>query len=140
MKTDWKAQWEAVHASRGTAGVSWYQADPRLSPGLIRAVAIGTFDVWHHRAVFHFLTDVADRSKYVEMVRKSVPAGGHLVIASFADDGPMHCSDLDVCRYNARTLAGERGEAFSLIRDARETHTTPWNSSQAFFYGVFRRR
>jgi SAM-dependent methyltransferase len=205
VETDRKTHWENVYASRGEAGVSWYQAEPRLSLELIQAVAplaggriidvgggasvlvdrlldlpferiavldiaetalarakerlgdrsrrvhwiaadvteipnVGTFDVWHDRAVFHFLTDVADRSKYVEIVRKSVPTGGHLVIASFADDGPRRCSDLDVCRYNAQTMADELGEGFSLIRDARESHTTPWNTSQAFFYGVFRRR
>ena len=66
------------------------------------------------------------------------PAGGHLVIASFADDGPNQCSDLDVCRYNAESMATELGEGFSLVRQARETHTTPSGSSQAFFYGVFR--
>jgi hypothetical protein len=66
--------------------------------------------------------------------------GGHLIIATFADDGPKRCSDLDVCRYNARTMGTELGEGFSLVIDARETHTTPWRSSQAFFYGVFRRQ
>ena len=103
------------------------------------APELGTFDVWHDRAVFHFLTDPADRRSYVELARKTVPEGGHLVIATFADDGPKQCSDLDVCRYNARSLASELGEGFSLVREARETHTTPWGSSQAFFYGVFQR-
>jgi 2-polyprenyl-3-methyl-5-hydroxy-6-metoxy-1,4-benzoquinol methylase len=101
---------------------------------------IGAFDVWHDRALFHFLTDAADRMKYVDLARRTLPEGGHLIIASFADDGPKRCSDLDVCRYNATSLAAELGEGFSLIREAGETHTTPWNTSQAFFYGVFRRR
>ena len=61
-------------------------------------------------------------------------------IATFADDGPKRCTGLDVCRYNAETMGTELGEGFSLVRDARETHTTPWGSSQAFFYGVFRRQ
>jgi hypothetical protein len=90
--------------------------------------------------VFHFLTDVADRRTYVDLARRTVPAGGHLIIADFADDGPKRCSGLDVCRYNAGTLAAELGEGFSLINEARETHTTPWGTPQAFFYGVFRRR
>ena len=77
---------------------------------------------------------------YVELARKTVPEGGHLVIATFADDGPKRCSDLDVCRYNARSLASELGEGFSFVREASETHATPWGSSQAFFYGVFRRQ
>jgi 2-polyprenyl-3-methyl-5-hydroxy-6-metoxy-1,4-benzoquinol methylase len=107
---------------------------------ITEAQDLGTFDVWHDRAVFHFLTDAADRRRYVELARRTVLEGGHLVIATFADDGPKRCSDLDVCRYNAETMGAELGEGFSLVREARETHTTPWGSSQAFFYGVFRRQ
>jgi SAM-dependent methyltransferase len=113
--------------------VRWVVADVTEGPEL------GVFDVWHDRAVFHFLTDSADRRSYVELARETVPEGGHLIIATFADDGPKQCSNLDVCRYNARSLASELGEGFSLVREARETHTTPWGSSQAFFYGVFER-
>jgi SAM-dependent methyltransferase len=113
--------------------VRWVVADVTEGPEL------GTFDVWHDRAVFHFLTDPDDRRSYVELARQTVPLGGHLVIATFADDGPMRCSDLGVSRYNARSLASELGEGFSLVREARETHATPWGSSQAFVYGVFKR-
>jgi SAM-dependent methyltransferase len=101
---------------------------------------VGTFDVWHDRAVFHFLTDAADRRKYVDLARRALPKGGHLIIASFTDDGPKRCSDLDVCPYSAASMAAELGAGFSLIKEARETHTTPWNTSQAFWYGVFRRQ
>jgi 2-polyprenyl-3-methyl-5-hydroxy-6-metoxy-1,4-benzoquinol methylase len=114
--------------------VRWVVADVTEAPEL------GTFDVWHDRAVFHFLTDPADRRSYAELAWKTVSKGGHLVIATFADDGPKRCSDLDVCRYNARSLADEFGEGFSLVREAGETHTTPWGSSQPFFYGVLRRQ
>jgi SAM-dependent methyltransferase len=114
--------------------VRWVVADVTGAPEL------GTFDVWHDRAVFHFLTDPADRRSYLGLARKTVPKGGHLVIATFADDGPKRCSDLDVCCYNARSLESELGEGFSLVREARETHTTPWGSLQPFFYGVFRRQ
>jgi SAM-dependent methyltransferase len=107
---------------------------------ITEAESLGIFDVWHDRAVFHFLTDAADRRKYVGLARRTVPVGGHLIIATFADDGPRRCSDLDVCRYNAGSMGTELGEGFSLVRDAREAHTTPWGSSQAFFYGVFRRQ
>lgn len=89
--------------------------------------------------VFHFLTDPADRRSYVELARQTVPRGGYLVIATFADDGPERCSDLDVCRYNAHSLASELGEGSSRVREAGKTHTTPWGSSQAFVYGVFKR-
>jgi trans-aconitate methyltransferase len=101
---------------------------------------VGTFDVWHDRAVFHFLTDAADRRKYVNLALRTVPEGGHLIVASFADNAPKQCSDLEVCRYNAESMAAELGEGFSLLLWFRETHKTPWNTPQAFFYGVFRRQ
>ena len=101
---------------------------------------MGIFDVWHDRAVFHFLTEAADRKKYVELARRTVPEGGHLIIATFANDGPKRCSGLDVCRYDADSLRAELGPGFALVREASETHTTPWASSQPFFYGVFKRR
>jgi 2-polyprenyl-3-methyl-5-hydroxy-6-metoxy-1,4-benzoquinol methylase len=113
--------------------VEWIAAD------ITEVEDIGSFDIWHDRAVFHFLTDAADRRKYVELARHTIPGGGHLVIASFADQGPKRCSDLDVCRYNAETMGAKLGESLSLVREARERHKTPGGSSQAFFYGVFRR-
>ena len=114
--------------------VEWIAADVTA----IRCV--GTFDVWHDRAVFQFLTDAVQRREYVELARRTVPRGGHLIIASFADDGPKKCSDLDVCRYNADSMSAELGEEFALILQAREAHATPWDTPQAFFYGVFRRQ
>lgn len=114
--------------------VEWLAADAT------KIQDVGTFDVWHDRAVFHFLTDAADRRKYADLARRTLPEGGHLIIASFADDGPERCSDLEVCHYNAGSMAAELGEGFSLVREARETHKTPWGSPQPFFYGVFRRQ
>jgi SAM-dependent methyltransferase len=114
--------------------VRWIEADVTVVDDL------GGFDVWHDRAVFHFLTDAADRGRYVELARRTVPHGGHLIIAAFADDGPRTCSGLDVRGYNAATLGAELGDGFALIREAREPHATPWGSLQAFFYGVFARR
>jgi hypothetical protein len=102
--------------------------------------SLGTFDVWHDRAVFHFLTDAADRRRYVEPARRTVPEGCHLIVAGFAEEGPKRCSDLDVCRYIAGTMAAELREGFAIVREAGETHTTPRGSPQAFFYGVFRRQ
>jgi hypothetical protein len=114
--------------------VRWIMAD------VTEVRDLGAFDVWHDRAVFHFLTDAGDRKKYVELARRTVPADSHLVIATFADRGPKECSGLAVCRYDADSLGAELGDGFALVREARESHTTPWGSSQAFFYGVFRRR
>jgi SAM-dependent methyltransferase len=101
---------------------------------------VGTYDVWHDRAVFHFLTDASDRKKYVELARRTVPEGGHLIMATFADDGPKKCSNLDVCRYHADSLRTELGQGFALVREVRETHTTHSGSLQPFFYGVLRRQ
>jgi 2-polyprenyl-3-methyl-5-hydroxy-6-metoxy-1,4-benzoquinol methylase len=101
---------------------------------------LGTFDIWHDRAVFHFLTDADDRRRYVDLALQTISPGGHLIMATFADEGPRRCSGLDVCRYHAASLAAELGDDFVLMEEARETHTTPWGSSQPFFYGVFRRR
>jgi 2-polyprenyl-3-methyl-5-hydroxy-6-metoxy-1,4-benzoquinol methylase len=114
--------------------VEWITAD------VTEVNEIGTFDVWHDRAVFHFLTDAADRARYVALARRTLPEGGHLIVATFADDGPTQCSGLDVRRYNAASMSAELGKGFSLLKEAREMHATPWDSSQAFFYGVFRRQ
>ncbi len=114
--------------------VRWIEAD-------VTAVEnVGEFDVWRDRAVFHFLTEPGDRRRYIELARRSIPPGGHLIIATFAPEGPSKCSGLEVCRYDARSLAVELGDAFSLAREAEETHVTPWGSTQAFFHGVFRRQ
>jgi hypothetical protein len=114
--------------------VEWIVVD------ITAADSLGKFDVWHDRAVFHFLTDATDRRKYADLARRTVPEGGHLIIASFADDGPQQCSGLDVCRYNAQSMQAELGKGLSLVREAREIHRTPQGPEQAFFYGVFRRR
>jgi hypothetical protein len=114
--------------------VDWIVAD------VTEIEALGTFDIWHDRAVFQFLTDPHDRSNYVDLARRTIPVGGHLIIASFTDLGPKRCSGLAVCRYNAVTMGAELGEGFSLVKEAGESHTTPWGSSQAFFFGVFRRQ
>lgn len=116
------------------ARVEWIVAD-------ITAIDdVGVFDLWHDRAVFHFLTEPDDRGKYVDLARRTIPRGGHLILATFANDGPTRCSNLDVRRYDAESMAAELGEGFTLVEQATETHVTPSGSSQAFFYGVFRRR
>jgi ubiquinone/menaquinone biosynthesis C-methylase UbiE len=92
------------------------------------------YDVWHDRAVFHFLTDVEARRQYVEKVKRSVKSGGHVIVATFGPEGPAQCSGLDVLRYDAETLHREFGSPFQKIESARETHTTPWGSEQEFVY------
>lgn len=99
-----------------------------------------TYDVWHDRAAFHFLTDPRDRAAYVERLRSAVKPGGHVIIATFAPDGPEKCSGLPVQRHDSASLAAELGPEFELVETRRETHHTPWNSTQAFQFSRFKRR
>lgn len=94
-------------------------------------------DFWHDRAVFHFLTDAADRARYVDHVRDAMKPGGTIVIATFAMDGPEKCSGLPVARYSPESLAQELGSDFTLILHAPETHRTPGGGMQSFVYCVF---
>jgi 2-polyprenyl-3-methyl-5-hydroxy-6-metoxy-1,4-benzoquinol methylase len=93
-----------------------------------------TYDIWHDRAVFHFLTDPADRMAYVRQVMKSVKPGGHVIVATFAPDGPEQCSGLPVARYDPDQLHDEFGPSFELLEHASEEHKTPWGSVQHFIY------
>ena len=113
--------------------VRWIVADVTADPDL------GAHDCWHDRAVFHFLTERADRRRYAALLARSVPSGGHAIIATFAPDGPDKCSGLPVCRYDGPALAAELGHALTLVRETRETHVTPWGKPQSFQYSVFRR-
>jgi SAM-dependent methyltransferase len=92
------------------------------------------YDVWHDRAVFHFLTDPADRHAYVQAVLRSVKPGGYVIVATFAEDGPLQCSGLPVMRYNAEELHAEFGTPFKLLRHEQEAHHTPSGSVQKFIY------
>ena len=109
--------------------VTWLEADA-LSVDL----PPGQFDVWHDRAVFHFLTSATDRSSYIEQVCLSVKQGGYVLIATFADDSPTRCSGLPVARYSPDALHHEFGSAFRLVDSVREEHVTPFGTKQAFVY------
>ncbi len=98
------------------------------------------FDIWHDRAVFHFLTDPSDRAAYVGQVLKSVKPGAHLIVATFAPDGPEQCSGLPVAKYSPEKLHQEFGASFDLLEHMSEVHTTPWGSEQKFVYCHFLRR
>jgi trans-aconitate methyltransferase len=98
-----------------------------------------SYDVWHDRAAFHFLTDPRDRAAYVERLRQAVAPGGHVIIATFAPDGPEKCSGLPVQRHDSASLAAELGPGFELIETRSEVHQTPWKSTQAFQFSRFRR-
>ena len=97
------------------------------------------YDVWHDRAVFHFLTQPAQRNAYRRAIQSGTHTGSIVVIATFAPDGPEKCSGLAVERYDSRTLSNQLGSDFELLEDWRETHETPWGSGQSFNWCVFRR-
>jgi 2-polyprenyl-3-methyl-5-hydroxy-6-metoxy-1,4-benzoquinol methylase len=92
------------------------------------------YDVWHDRAVFHFLTTPEQRAAYVRRVATSVKIGGHVIIATFGPEGPTRCSGLDVVRYNAESLHGEFGAHFRLMESSTELHQTPFGTTQQFLY------
>lgn len=129
----------AIAAARTRLGskaqdIRWIEADI-LNAELPR----GGYGTWHDRALFHFLTDPADRERYVAQARRAVVAGGHLLVACFAEDGPAQCSGLTVMRYSPATLHAQFGEGFTFLDAEREEHNTPAGVAQAFTYYLCRR-
>jgi trans-aconitate methyltransferase len=113
--------------------VTWITADVTLWQPL------RSYDVWHDRAAFHFLTEPNDQAAYIARLRRALRVGGHAIIATFAPDGPERCSGLTVSRYDADALAATLGAGFELIDTRRHDHTTPWGSVQKFQFSTFRR-
>lgn len=93
-----------------------------------------TYDVWHDRAVFHFLTGPEQRAAYVRNVARSVKRDGHVIVSTFGPEGPMKCSGLDVVRYNADSLHDQFGARFRLVESSKELHRTPFGTTQQFLY------
>ena len=96
-----------------------------------------SYDIWHDRAAFHFLVEESSRSAYVERLRSALPVGGHVIIGTFAPDGPEKCSGLIVQRYDARSLGTALGAGFRLIDSRRYDHLTPWRAVQHFHFSTF---
>ena len=113
--------------------VKWVAADVLRTP-----FVSGGFAVWHDRAVFHFLTEQADRDRYVAQARAAVRPGGHIIVASFAPEGPERCSGLEVVRYSPDTMQAQFGADFRLLDSRREEHHTPSGATQAFVYCLCR--
>lgn len=129
----------ALQAARQRLGmkenkVQWIEAD-------ITQVGLPAkrYDVWHDRAVFHFLTTQKQRDAYVRTVFNAVKPGGHVIVATFAEDGPLQCSGLPVMRYRADELHDEFGDAFTLMKHQKEEHHTPLGTVQQFVYCYCRR-
>jgi len=99
-----------------------------------------TFDLWHDRAVFHFLTDKAARKKYLAVLDKALRPGGHLVIATFAIGGPKQCSGLEIVQFDAAKMVTELGNNYLFIEQQAECHLTPSGCEQLFKYFRFERR
>lgn len=93
-----------------------------------------TYDVWHDRAVFHFLTAMQDRVAYVRQVARAVKRGGHVIVSTFGPEGPKRCSGLEVVRYDAESLHKEFGTHFRLLGSSKELHRTPFGTIQQFLY------
>lgn len=98
-----------------------------------------TYDVWHDRAAFHFLTEPKDRAAYAEWVLQAVHPGGHVIIGTFAPDGPERCSGLQIVRHDAASLSETLGSEFELIESRRHDHQTPAGATQRFQFSRFRR-
>ncbi len=96
------------------------------------------YDLWHDRAVFHFLTEPGDREAYVRQVASSVKHGGHVIVATFGPEGPKQCSGLDVVRYDSPSLHAQFGTAFEVVRSTMEIHETPFGTTQQFLYCLCR--
>jgi 2-polyprenyl-3-methyl-5-hydroxy-6-metoxy-1,4-benzoquinol methylase len=122
---------EATKSRLGEAAdpVDWLTADitqVELPPA--------KYDVWHDRAVFHFLTVPEQRAAYVRQAACSVKPGGHVIVSTFGPEGPTRCSGLDVVRYDAEGLHGEFGLRFRLVEHSTEFHQTPFGTVQRFLY------
>jgi ubiquinone/menaquinone biosynthesis C-methylase UbiE len=113
------------------ASVSWIASD------VTRWVPDGEFDLWHDRAVFHFLVDPEERRAYRATLRRALRRGGHAVIATFAADGPERCSGLPVARWEPEALAAELGPELRLLESLHEDHRTPGGKVQRFQFSRF---
>ena len=92
------------------------------------------YDLWHDRAVFHFLTEPEQRTAYIRQVARSVKPGGHVMVSAFGPEGPTKCSGLEVMRYDAESLHSEFGTRFRLVESSTELHRTPFETTQQFLY------
>lgn len=131
---------EALKVSKDRLGnkanqVCWLETDittAQLKPN--------HYDLWHDRAVFHFLTKPDDRKKYVKNLIASLKPNGYVLMATFGPNGPLKCSGLEIVRYSNQSLKAELGESFHLESHFLEIHKTPFDTTQEFLYGLFRKK
>ena len=130
---------EALARARGQLGVraqevEWIEAD------LLAFDPPRQWSLWHDRAVFHFLTEPEDREAYCRVLNRGLETGGHVIIGTFAPDGPTRCSGLEVVRYSPQTLGAVLGSEYELMGSVPEAHQTPKGGTQSFVYSWFQRR
>ena len=113
--------------------VCWIPADVTLL-----VLPRHSIDVWHDRAVFHFLTTAEDRAAYLRHALHAIRPGGLAIVSTFGPEGPTRCSGLDVVRYDGATLHAAFGPGFRLIERFTDVHQTPWGAPQQFLYCCFR--
>jgi len=101
---------------------------------LTHAFTMQSVDIWHDRAVFHFLTEESQRRAYVAQVLHALRPGGFAIVGTFGPEGPLQCSGLQVSRYAPDELHGKFGGRFQLVASSFDQHTTPWGSKQQFVY------
>lgn len=128
----------ALHSARARLGAAasiptWIEAD------VAGSWSLKPMDIWHDRAVFHFLTESEDRDRYRIHLRETLKPGGAAIVATFAPDGPENCSGLPVMRYSSESLSREFRDDLELVEAAPYVHSTPWGATQSFLYCRFRR-
>jgi len=111
--------------------VHWYEEDVTCFKPPNR------FALWHDRAVFHFLTNRSDRESYIKALKQSIEPGGHIIMMTFAIDGPKKCSGLDIVQYDADKMTSELGSGFELQETGFDIHLTPAGNQQKFAYFRF---
>ena len=114
--------------------VTWIEADVTQA-----GLPARRFDVWHDRAVFHFLTDTRDQRRYINVARRALKRRGHLIVATFGTDSPPCCSGLDVARYTPDALCSAFANGFDLVTHGGSVHQTPAGTQQQFSYCCLRR-
>jgi len=112
--------------------VTWITGDVRTFP-----LPPGRYDLWHDRALFHFLTEPAQRDQYLDQIQRALKPGGLVMLSTFGPEGPVQCSELAVCRYDRASLAATFGQGFILHETEMESHTTPSGKPQQFLHARF---
>lgn len=112
--------------------VKWIECD------IMRFEMDDRYDIWHDRALLHFLTSEEDLKNYVELTRRCVKEGGYLILSTFSTKGPMMCSGLDTKQFSEESMKKLFSEGFEHIKSFEEEHVTPWQKGQIFIYNIFR--